>query len=92
MKGLSVFQKLGALCLALAVCVAVVGCGGHSVDELLEEAQAIDAERAAARGNRQELRIVKAKQDEWEQKYNSLSDMRKMELLARRSAKNIKQP
>jgi hypothetical protein len=91
MKGLSVFQKLGALCLALAVCVAVVGCG-HSVDSLLEEAQAIEAERAAARGNRQKLRIVQAKQDEWQKKYETLSDMRKMELLARRSAKVVKQP
>jgi hypothetical protein len=85
MKTLSVCQKLGALCLALAVCVAAVGCDGYTVDQLLDEAQSIEADKAAAGRDPAKLRAVKARQAEWEKKVNSLSEMRRAELTARQA-------
>jgi hypothetical protein len=85
MKTLSVCQKLGALCLALAVCVAAVGCDGYTNEQLLEEARMIEAEKEAAGRDPAKLKIVRAKEAEWEKKFNTLSDFRRAEITARKA-------
>jgi hypothetical protein len=84
MKTLSLCQRLGALCLALAVCVAAVGCDGYTNDQLLEEVRMIEAEKEAAGRDPAKLKIVRAKEAEWQKKFNSLSDFRRAEITARR--------
>ena len=80
MMGMSLCKKLGSLCLLLALCVFVIGCGGANVDALAKEHKQITEEIMKAKSP-EEGKAAKAKMDSWKKKVDALSNEQKLEVM-----------